>query len=115
MDKLNKLRSEFADLMQNAIHSFRKDEWLNEVKRIAFKKSGGDEPTPEQWVEAAREAKLQCNACRGDGIYYGAGCIENGFFRGYTGDCFRCNGKGKQDQNDFKRNRAYDNYYRRME
>jgi hypothetical protein len=36
-----------------------------------------------------------CGRCGGTGIYVGAGIVENGVFKGFTGTCFRCKGKGK--------------------
>ena len=39
--------------------------------------------------------KETCWRCHGSGIYYGAGCVENGVFRGYSGTCYRCKGAGK--------------------
>ena len=57
---------------------------------------------------------LPCDGCRGDGIYYGAGRVENGRFVGFTGTCFRCQGKGHQTKSDEKRNRFYDDRIRRI-
>lgn len=36
-----------------------------------------------------------CERCGGSGVYYGAGHVENGKFVGYSGECFRCKGKGE--------------------
>jgi hypothetical protein len=58
--------------------------------------------------------KIACDGCRGDGIYYGRGYVENGQFKGFTGKCFRCGGKGWQTTQDSKRNWGYDNYYRKV-
>jgi hypothetical protein len=59
-------------------------------------------------------AKIECDGCRGDGIWYGAGIVENGVFKGKTGKCFRCGGKGHQTPADAKRNRFYDNRVRKV-
>lgn len=56
-----------------------------------------------------------CTACNGGGIYYGRGAVVNGVFKGFTGPCFRCQGKGKQTSADERRNRYYDNHVRRIE
>lgn len=66
----------------------------------------GDEQIPEGSVE--------CDGCRGDGIYYGAGYVENGVFKGFTGTCFRCQGKGHMTEADVRRCRHYDNHVRRI-
>ena len=55
-----------------------------------------------------------CDGCKGDGIYYGRGYVENGVFKGTTGTCYRCGGKGYQTKADSKRNRYYDNRVRRV-
>ena len=57
----------------------------------------------------------ECDGCRGDGVFYGRGIIENGVFKGHTGTCFRCHGKGWQSDEDRKRNRYYDNHVRRVD
>jgi hypothetical protein len=56
----------------------------------------------------------ECDGCRGDGVYYGRGYVENGVFKGFVGQCFRCGGKGYQTEADRKRNWGYDNHYRRV-
>jgi hypothetical protein len=38
----------------------------------------------------------------------------NGVFKGFTGKCFRCGGKGYQTEADRKRNAYYDNHVRRI-
>jgi hypothetical protein len=53
-------------------------------------------------------------SCGGSGIYYGRGVIENGVFKGHTGDCYRCAGKGWQTPADHKRNEYYDAHVRRI-
>ena len=37
-----------------------------------------------------------CWTCGGRGIWYGRGYVENNVFKGQTGPCFRCRGKGRQ-------------------
>lgn len=56
----------------------------------------------------------ECDGCNGSGIYYGRGYVENGVFKGFTGTCYRCNGKGTQTDADVKRNTYYDNHVRRF-
>ena len=50
----------------------------------------------------------KCSACSGRGTYYGRGYVENGVFKGYSGPCYRCQGKGVQTPKDRNRNRYYD-------
>lgn len=50
----------------------------------------------------------ECDGCNGNGIYYGRGSVVNGVFKGFTNTCFRCGGKGKQNESDRKRNYGYD-------
>lgn len=62
----------------------------------------------------ATDGRCDCDGCKGDGIFYGAGRVENGKFIGFTGTCFRCGGKGYQLPADVKRNTFYDNRVRRF-
>jgi hypothetical protein len=81
------------------------------------------EPEPESYDPAVAElaaakatgADSTCFECSGKGIYYGHGVVENGVFKGYTGPCYRCEGKGHQTAADRHRNDFYDNHYRRIE
>jgi len=57
---------------------------------------------------------VECDGCPGTGVYHGAGMVENGVFKGFTGPCYRCQGKGHQTEEDVKRNRYYDNHVRRV-
>jgi hypothetical protein len=43
--------------------------------------------------KSAADVIEDCGRCNGTGIYRGAGYVENGVFKGYTGVCFRCKGK----------------------
>lgn len=49
-----------------------------------------------------------CHNCK-DGVYYISGAVVNGVFRGRTGMCFQCQGKGYTTAADRRRT---DNYYR---
>lgn len=62
-----------------------------------------ENPTPEDWVEAAKRVVMDCDACNGTGLYAGDG---------KGGPCYRCGGKGHQDWHDGARNRCYDNHLR---
>lgn len=68
-----------------------------------------------QIAREIRSRKLSgCDGVCRDGIYHGAGRVENGKFIGFTGKCFRCDGKSFQTESDRNRNRTYDNHYRRI-
>ena len=58
--------------------------------------------------------RTSCDGCPGNGVWYGRGHVENGVFRGQTGKCFRCGGKGYQTPRDVARNSYYDNHIRRF-
>lgn len=91
------LRKEFATLMRNAGISATKEEWMDAVKKEAMKLSGGKEPSPEMWVVAANNAVTTCTRCKGTGIVF-IGRIQK------PDKCFRCEGKGVQNQDDYRRN-----------
>ena len=61
----------------------------------------------------ATEKRYPCD-CNGSGVYHGAGRVENGKFIGFTGPCFRCQGKGFQTAQDRERNYWYDTKYRKV-
>lgn len=58
-------------------------------------------------------AEHECD-CRGKGVYYGRGYVENGVFKGTTGPHFACGGKGWQTREDAIRNRVYWDKYARI-
>ena len=60
------------------------------------------------------EGAVECDGTCRNGTYYGAGYVENGVFKGFTGTCFRCQGKGYQTPADVRRCRYYDNHVRRF-
>lgn len=60
------------------------------------------------------ELTVACDGCRGDGIYFGRGAVVNGKFEGFTGTCFRCQGKGHMTPADVRRCSYYDNRVRRF-
>jgi hypothetical protein len=64
---------------------------------------------PEQ-----QQTKERCWYCGGSGTYHGRGYVENGVFKGFTGPCFRCKGKGYETAADKKRNAYYDQHVRRI-
>jgi DnaJ-class molecular chaperone len=49
----------------------------------------------------------KCAKCNGSGMYYGRGIVENGVFKGFSGPCYACVGKGHQTPADQRRNWGY--------
>jgi hypothetical protein len=49
----------------------------------------------------------QCWKCGGSGMFYGGGIVENGVYKGYSGKCYGCQGRGKQNNADRVRNHYY--------
>jgi len=68
----------------------------------------------DQASEQPEEVRHECDGVCRDGVYYGRGYVENGVFKGFTGTCYRCGGKGWQSDADRRRNSVYDNRYRRF-
>lgn len=76
----------------------------------------------EAWKDATSlrlvedsERILTCDgSCGGTGVYRGGGTVVNGVYQGFSGPCYRCEGHGKQTPKDRRRNRHYDNHYRRI-
>lgn len=62
--------------------------------------------TPSQWVAAAQAITVPCRRCACTGQYV-TGTL-NGKPTGPGGICFRCEGKGRQNHADAKRNWGYD-------
>lgn len=106
MKTVTELRAEFAKLRKAALYIASEAEWMEAVKAL-LPKDGN--PTPEQWVEAARKARTKCHTCRNG--RYSWGTCNNGVMSNF-GPCFRCNGTGFQGHEDYKRNQYYDNHRR---
>ena len=70
---------------------------------------GDDEPTPENYVAAAKCLRFRCGRCAGTGAFITY--VENGVPKGPGGECFRCSGKGEQTLKDVKRNEYHDAHY----
>ena len=82
---------------------------FNARARAILDKAGVTEPTPEQWLQAARCVSFPCRRCGGTGQF--VTMIVNRVLTGPGGICFRCNGKGQQNDADRRRNYGYDRYY----
>lgn len=62
----------------------------------------GWESTPENWLKAAKTVRFRCRRCAGTGSFITM--VENGKPKGPGGACYRCGGKGWQDDADARRN-----------
>lgn len=72
----------------------------------------GETVKANAWIARAEEYLDRVERCKCDcshGVFYGHGYVLNGVFKGYTGTCFRCGGKGYQNNGDRRRNWGYDN------
>lgn len=101
MANINEMRSEFRKLRRKALYAMSRAEF--DAKIAAAKPK-----SPEDFVRAAEAVRTECGNCHGSGVYSWGACV-NGRMT-HSGPCFRCEGKGYQDQADFGRNWAYDNH-----
>jgi hypothetical protein len=101
------LRKKYADCQAKGQYNAG-DKWDEAVKAYAAKHYGQN-PTPEQWVEAAEKATTKCDHCTNGTYYWGASV--NGKMTN-AAPCYRCQGKGHQNQADYGRNRCYDSHRR---
>jgi hypothetical protein len=99
---LTELREEYRILRRNSEISATHEEWDAAVERGARKLSGCDSPEPMEYVESARAAVTCCDKCHGTGEYQWGGTINGKPV--HTGVCYRCEGKGHQNQDDYRRN-----------
>lgn len=74
----------------------------------AVKARVGEGATPEQFIAAAKAMRVRCRRCAGTGRY--VTMVVNNRPTGPGGECFRCEGKGEQDEADARRNWGYDRY-----
>ena len=101
---------EFVTLERNATYHADVLEWYTEILKLAMKAAGDKPITPDIIIVAARAATVKCDTCSGTGRYQWGVCL-NGVMT-HSGPCFRCQQKGRQGQEDFKRNWYYDNHRR---
>jgi hypothetical protein len=78
-------------------------------KRAKVKVFGHDEEVwrPLDSMTVIVDGDEQCWKCGGSGIFYGGGMVENGVYKGFSGECYGCAGKGKQNNADRIRNHYY--------
>jgi hypothetical protein len=103
--------------LTNARHYYRKirgrseakspEEFDAEVKRLLQSlKEKNPNPSHEAWVWAAQQVEFGCPKCDTTGQYKSP--VTNAY-----GMCFRCGGKGYQNDRDRRRNIAYDKFQQR--
>jgi len=106
---LEDMRSEFRKIRHAAVRGFHfrtGDDWMIQVRAQLARMGVGGDPTPQQWLSAARNVQVPCRRCAGTGNFITR--VENGKPQGPGGPCFRCNGKGYQTEADWRRNYGYD-------
>ena len=111
-DPIQMKRQEFAILLRNAKYVATQEEWMEQVRAELLKMNVPEAlATPSDWVAAAEKATVKCPDCR-DGTYYFGACVNGRMTNART--CVRCQGKGRQNQSDFRRNWTYDNFHRKV-
>ena len=81
---------------------------FNAAVKAALCWKGKVNPTPEDFIEMAKNLPMKCPRCAGTGQFITM--VENGQPKGPGGPCFRCDGKGFQKHGDAMRNAAYDRH-----
>lgn len=79
---------------------------FDDAARSFLSGKGVAAPAPADWVIAAREALVRCGRCAGTGMFVTR--VENGEPKGPGGACYRCGGKGLQNEADARRNNYHD-------
>jgi hypothetical protein len=99
------LRREYARMRDAGRYEAGKA-WDEAVQKLLDQVEG--DPTPDDFLWAARTARTECNRCHGTGTYSWGGTINGKPV--HTGDCYRCEGHGTQGQDDYHRCRTYDRH-----
>lgn len=103
---VNALRAEFKRMARRS-HVENHQEFIAAVRVSLGAKA--ETATPEQWVSAARALRVPCRRCAGTGDFITM--VENGIPKGPGGVCYRCAGKGWQNDADAARNAMADRFY----
>lgn len=103
---ISRMRAEFATMRRNAGFCATREEWNASVVAVMESRGiGSSDATPAQWLDAARDARTACERCNGTGTYSWGGTINGKPV--HTGDCYQCEGRGTQGQDDYRRNYGY--------
>ncbi len=104
---------EYRAIRERMVASYEVDVANNAAFDAAVKarlaKKGVASPTPQQFVAVARGLRFTCRRCAGTGAFITY--VENGVPKGPGGACFRCNGKGSQNDADTRRNFGHGMHY----
>jgi hypothetical protein len=100
---IEELRAEFRKLRRNAVQFMGREAFDDQVNGMVPAVA-----TPAEYVYAAERVTCECERCQGSGVYYW-GASVNGVMT-HSGDCYACQGKGRLNQDDFRRNWGYWNY-----
>ena len=105
------LRAAYKKIQEAAAFAVGKAEWRLEVDKIVLQIITARGCTdlsaarPSEWLKGAEQATVKCPKCHGTGRYSWGGTVNGKPVK--TGSCFACEEKGRQDMDDFFRNRAY--------
>jgi len=113
-DRLAEAVADYQADVRRTLDAYEIEQIERQVKAEFHADAHGSGCTCDAFDEGRPADAIDCDGCSGDGIYFGRGHVENGKFKGHTGTCFRCGGKGYQTPKDVKRNRYYDNHVRRF-
>lgn len=100
------LRQAYGEIM---MRSEAESKEVFNAKVCAMLPNNGQDSTPLTFVLMARRASFPCKRCAGTGKFITM--VENGKPKGPGGDCFRCRGKGVQNDKDVCRNAYYDAHF----
>jgi hypothetical protein len=102
-EDVDSLRKEYGEIMARS-------EQTAEIFNVAVKRAlnGKENLSPRDYVNAAKRVSFRCERCSGSGQY--TTMVINGRPAGPGGKCYRCQGKGTQNDADRRRNYGYDNF-----
>lgn len=100
---VEELRTEYRKLRRNADQFMGREAFNDQVNGMIPRNA-----SPEEYVYAAERVTCKCARCQGSGTYYW-GASVNGVMS-HSGTCYACEGKGRLNQDDFRRNWGYWNY-----
>lgn len=101
---IEKMREEYRRIRERS-QAASPEAFDAKVKEMLARKLN---PTPGEWLEAAKGARFMCKRCAGTGRFV-TGTL-NGQPTGPGGICFRCSGHGSQNDADARRNFGADNH-----